>query len=433
MVLFGLLASGCTTQDELEYDVPARSEARSAELKIDFDGTPVILVQVAMNYGTTGEREWWQSKYRTSNVQSIAFTERNGAWKSHSFRNLQNDYSGGSFLLQNREGKVLPLIRNRARASLFARSGEDWVVRSSTSMENMYVSPTFGYGFPGLLILGDSAWQALENGTDDGKVFLRSSTGERLQLDTNAYANPVGYFYGVKENHLIATRFRPNYGPTVEQPMSLVCYSWPSGPGKLSVRRRTLVDTNESKYMSFSNVQGELRVFVTSSLDSLGGSGVEYAFRGDDFIRLGSKSVEPPKPDTSGGFTWAVASGTGPDGCVHKLVQPSLPIAPRDSGVLVMPSLETIPFYVHLSSCVDETDTLFLPEAVRQGKALFQSQGSSTLEFTKDGDPMIAFIATTPKKSNPDYTAEEEAGPSWIYFARWNKPGKWTLDTIAEY
>jgi hypothetical protein len=436
VVLFALMASGCTTDDGLDYDVPARSEVRGAQMEFDSDGTPVVLAQINLNYGTRGQRKQWEPKYRAVNVQTVLFARRDGAWKRHAFRNLQQEYSAGSFLVRNREGRVQPMVWNRDRISLYSRSGDDWLARSTTVIGDGTYLQGFSYGnyglsgtpsFRTLLILGDSVWQTM--GQDDKNIYLVSSTGERILLDSNSNAGPEAFYYGIKENHLIATRTRSNYNTYPPEPYSsqVVCYSWTPGAADPHVRKRILLDSSQSVPHWNLDIRGEFHI-------AIGMQGMvhsEMILRGDDIIRVEDVAPVdyPNDPIDTAGITsdYALtATQTGPDGCLHRLYRPQS----RDSGFGTGRPPTPIPFLLHTSTCKMGVDTLPLPGPVRTS---FMNSGLPAFHFSEDGSFVFLMLGTTPYFWTGSPYEDNEIGPSGIYLARWAGPGKWAVDTIAEY
>ncbi|HKP97907.1 MAG TPA: hypothetical protein VJ385_19380 [Fibrobacteria bacterium] len=428
MVLASLGLGACSSPDEPEYDVPERSRILGAQLEVDADGTPVVIAQVGMNYGTQAPRGEWDPAYVTRNVETVVYAGTGGAWKAHPFRNLQRSYEGRPLLVRNAAGRLQPLVWNRQRLSLYARSGDDWILKSTSLVDDPYRMHDFGApyqnGYGNVSLLGDSGWQAMAPFQERPAAVVMTSDGRRFVLDTMVQFNPMGFFYGKTANLAVGTLNQYSYSSTGPNP-SLVCYSWdPDHPASKPVRN-TLLDSGDAYSLpagyslSAGKVLGEDRIYVYTRSDSL----AEFALRGDGFVRLSGIDLRVPVPgkDSLSGSRVLVRPSIGPDRCVHTLGA----LESRASSQY----MPTSPIsFLHTSSCLTGKDTLALPEQLRVQDAYTTL---SEMRFSPQGEPMV--LLTTVKSPPQFHGGDVSIGPSWIVLARRTETGKWEIEKIAEY
>lgn len=422
-MVIALLPLGCDTQDGPEWDIPVRSQPQTVQFEVDANGSPMVLADVAMNYGTKARLEEYDQKYRTLNVQAVLYSPMNGAWDGRGFRNLQA-YYGQSQLVRDAEGGLRVAVWNRDRLIVYARSGADWTAKTAGTLPEPLREYGFSSRFPGggvnMALMGDSGWQCVSQDYNHPQSMVVSNTGARIILDSNQQWTPLAFFPGKSVNRLLATvpaadsigkdslqRFRSN----------LVCYSWNLDRGDSSVRKQWIDTSGAFFSVDPYSVAGEARFHAYSGSDSL----VDFALRGNDFVRIGR--IDLVMKDTAGvDSAYRFRGGAaGPDGCLHSLaVYGPDPSSPEG--------------YLYGSSCRTGTDSLKFPPETRIPGV---GAGTPIMRFAGDGSPMILFEFE--KRSGPIYkedgsfqAGDDFPGPAWIYLARL-RGAKWEWEQVAAY
>lgn len=420
--LSGIL-SGCLSDDGTNYDVPLRSQARSASLEVAADGTPYVLAEVGMNYGTRDKLGEWDPHYKTLNVQSILYSFGGGAWKAFPFRNLRDplQWSGESMLLLNDKGGIQPLIPNRLEVILYGRSGDTWLPKSKSSDPQTSTQQFYFSASKSMLLRGDSVWQTPYYDYPTTKLAVRTSTGGSIPLDSGWQSNSMGFLRGSRRDFLISSGYPFISSSSSQQPTEsplpeLVAYSWRRDPASADVRKQTLLSGGSFYSFVSAQVEGESRFFIKHGLDTMSA----FTLRNDSIIPLGDVDPEAFKTQDDDPRVNSYLS-VDPQGCFHTLT--SLP----DSGYNDW-------FYdsgnrVHYSSCASGVDTLIFPGTGRDKQADPSKQARpSDLKFTAEGRPMILMT-----RSETDIYGGSEVGPSGIYAATLGPDRKWIWDTIVEF
>ncbi len=428
MVIAALLLSGCFSEDGPEYDIPARKQFARAQLELDADGSPVILAEVVLNYGTKAKLGKYDPKYRSLNTETFVYTGGNGVWKGQGFRNLQTWFDGSSFLARNGKGEIQPMVWNRGKLSLYARSGGDWIVTATNEADPSGASRNFNprgfltYYAPSSIIEGDSAWRSISPDYQNYSVALVSNHGDRVVLDSQMVFSPMTSVHG-KDVDLIVG-FGQNLENRLQISAGLYAYILGRDPSGPKPRRQLLLaNTNFNNFNNaiVAKVLGEDRFYFNLSPDSL----AEFAIRGKDVVRLENLAT-PFEAITDTGPPsyryYPTLASVGPDRCVHLLS----PIEHRNDTSGYVPSLSG---YLHTSSCHAGGDTLALPEET--GRSDRTNVTGSELHFTEDGRLLILFsIVDEGAFHSP---SEQTIGPSWLYLAKSAADGKWEWEKVAEY
>jgi hypothetical protein len=425
LAAFSLLA-GCTTEDEPEYNIPARLQVVSARLEAGPDGSPLVFAEIGMIYGTATP-EPHRQRYGMRNIQCIAYTKGSGGWKAHSFRNLQSPNGASSYLLRNANGEWQPLIRDFNRLVLYAFRGDAWVAKKSVAIPDGRSNGVFPlyYGNEAMLgLVGDSAWQAPEERYDAstlGRLAVWRSDGTGFLLDTSSggYGSSL-MLSGKRWNYLVKM---PHPGlENSEQDQHLLCYRWSHDPAGPKPRKQILEWAHPPKYGALLSafVSGESHVYYVIGTDSL----AEFGLRDDTLAFLGYRSFPAENPPEGNGTSqpvWLVYHNVGvdPGGCLHSLSKTS------DTGAARSPG-----YYLHRSSCQERPDTLRLPDL---GPGYLEAYPSG-LRWDADGNPMVGFsLIRHPQTDGPVYLEDPPPPPSWIFLARRGPGMTWTWEKIAEF
>jgi hypothetical protein len=432
----GLLLCGCTTDDGPEYDIPAGERVLSAQLEADADGSPMILAEVGMYYGTRDKLQQWDPKYKLSNMQSILFTKRNGKWSSHPFRNLQEPYGPQALFARNGAGGIQPLIWDRLKLTLFARAGEDWVPRAITRLDEKAGHFSLGYGAPGayhLALVGDSAWEATVLVPDrDNLIRIGRNDGTTFTLDSGFWFQPLGYRTGRDYNMVVGQRsalYRSDYSPTGGEPYptpALVAYRWSLDPEHPDPRIQIVDGRPYPAGAFFGSADGEERFY-----ENYGDSVVVFAVREGELVYLQTQVLGENELGENDG----APAKTGPSpyyslypdhqGCMQGFTQ----VYPdRGYG----PDYQSGPTVLYRSSCASGVDTLSLPAELEKVPGYPSFFGP---RFTADGRPMLllTLVKTSTRFFNEISTEDEPKNPSWIYLATKSASGQWEWEQVAQY
>ena len=423
-MVLALLPLACTTDDGPEYDVPVRNQVISAQLELDADGSPLILAEVAMYYGTKAKLGEFDPKYKSLNAQAVLYSAANGTWSGHSFRNLASPYNGSSFLARNAKGQVQPLILDRNRFTLYAPGGAatgTWTANAVNAITDDLRYGSFSYTGPAginMVLAGDSGWQTVVERYDRiPRLELVSSTGARVVMDSLIQFQPRTYIPGKEINRVFGSVPMDESGvpDSLRRYRSqLICYSWNIAAQVPVVRKQTLDTSGSLNTVDPFRIAGEDRFYSQASPDSM----VEFALRGDSIVRV--RKIEIHRDAGPGSLT--MSGGTpNPAGCLYDL----LPIVPDPD-----PSVG----FGLTSSCSSAVDSLPIPPEPRAAGA--RSQGLS-MRFDAAGDPVLVFPFV---KSNEAIfhsdgsipAGDGSIGPSWIYLAR-KRNGKWEWEQVAAF
>ncbi len=422
MVIAALILLACSTEDGPEYDVFAGLIVTSAQLEINGDGTPLIMAQVAMFYGTRSKLRQYDPKYQLRNMETRIYTLKNGVWNSFGFRNLQ--VWDASFLAANQKGDFQPMVWDQNRFFLYAPSGDGWrrVGQSLAGNDNLQgqatYSPEQGIRLP-FLIYGDTVWQPAVQEFPSTKAKVVSNFGETITLDTNVYFTPRAFLNGTDAN-LVVGRVTPiiDGHSTYYRNNQLVCYRWNKSLGKGATSKTILLDSTVGYSLSVNRVLGETRLYVP--LNNADSAAV-FALRGNALTRLEDVSYrnsDSTLPDSRWGFSNSIA---GPDGCFHGLNRVVDTSTPANADI---PRI----LYVHTSSCRVGGDTLKLPlDSASKSGIEFHPM----LRFSQDGNPMVLYL--TDQNAGGYFLSDAVIGPSRIFLARLTSERKWTWDTVAVF
>jgi hypothetical protein len=421
-LLAGLLLWGCSTEDGPEYDIPAGQRILFAQLETDADGTPLILAEVGMYYGTHDKREEWEPEINLSNAQSILFSKRGGTWSPHPFRNLQNGYSVQSMLARNASGSVQPLIWDRRKLTLFGRAGDGWIPRSIVRLDDdtrYYSVNSVSRDAPSLALVGDSAWHSVSYSYGDNRIQVDRSDGTSFALDSGAWFRPMAYYSGRDFNMAVGTRSNNRHPESLP---ALVSYRWSLDPAHPDPKAQFLSDVPGIYSGFFATSEGEARFYGMHG-DTL----LEFDLRGEDLVFerthvLGGTDGEPSVNGTVRFYYQYPA----PDGCMHGFAQ-ALSEAGRKADSMGVVT-QSVPVLLHASSCGEDADTLIQPAETAEVPGY---RTVSSPRFTADGRPMV--LVTVLKSSGIYTTDGDSREPSWIYLATMNPAGKWDWELIAKY
>ncbi len=414
-LLAGLLLWGCTSEDGPLYDIPAGQLIRSAIFEADSDGAPIILAEVAMYYGTHDKLKEWEPKYDLSNIQSVLYTKRNGAWSPLPFRNLRNNDWASSMLVRNASGAIQPMIWDRRKLTLYGRSGSDWVPRSIVRMDedDRYRSVAYSFDKPQLALVGDSAWESVVYPSRDKVIRLERSDGTFLALDTGDWIQPVAFHSGRDFNMMAGVKTTFNQ---VESHTTLAIYRWSQDRDNPGVRKQVFPELSFGFNSYFAPVAGEVRFFA-SSRDTI----LVYAQRGGEWVNIENHTLQVDGDTGKGGMAPAYGLEPAPDGCMQGMTQTY-----SDTGYV--PGNRSKAIYLYASTCSQDVDTLSLPGELKNVAGYPRFSGP---RFTREGRPMLLLSF---QKTGTVYTEDGDIKePSWIYLATRNPSGTWEWELVAKY
>lgn len=441
MVLSALILSSCLSEEGGEYDVPAGEMVQKLQLQIDADGTPVLLAEVAMFYGTKAPLQSWENPYIQRNVQAIAYTRTVGGWTKHPFRNVRQDGNLTSLLVRDYQEEVRAIVADRTVQSLFERNGGHWTRKTASKASSGYTfqSLPLSSGVQAVLMDGDGAWQSLIFNYEDSKLKVMDNDGSTFALDTGMNILLLGAVSRAEFNMVLGAKQEINETDSRDESGSgLFSYAWSLGAGDPGPRKRKISDRNFSA-LFFAKVGGQDRMYGLVPPDTLAEftmQGEELVFRRDLDLPIdrkpGSKmdpitapvtvpntdTLTVPKPDSR--IPDEAELMVDPSGCVHyikTLYRPS--VIPGEPGKQ--------PVYTHGSTCRAGVDTLVLPEP----DTIYAYQSQLTgFRFSPQGELMVGLYQIRAPKDPGKYGWG--AAPSRIYLARL-KDRTWELESIAAF
>jgi hypothetical protein len=437
VVLLALILSSCLSQEGSEYDVPAGEMVQKLQLRIDADGTPVLLAEVAMFYGTKARLQPWESPYIQANVQTIAYTRTAGGWNKHAFRNVKRDGILGSVLVSDYKEEVRALVADRSDVSLFERDGGSWIRKTASKGSNGYTFQTLplSSGVPAVLLEGDGAWQSLIINYEDTKMKVLNNDGSSFALDTGMEIMLVGAVSRAEFNMVLGARLEINdKGSRKGRESGLYSYAWSLGAADPEPRKRKISERNFAA-LFFAKVDGQDRMYGHVPPDTL----AEFAMQGEELVfrrdldlpidrKPGLRTDPKTDPESDPGteskpvsrFPDEAALMVDPSGCVHYVKMQSRPsVIPGEPG--------RPPVYTHGSTCRAGVDTLVLPEP----DTIYAYQTELTgFRFSPQGELMVGLFQIRVSKGPNRYSWG--ATPSRIYLASL-KDRTWGLESIAEF
>ena len=437
VVLLALILSSCLSGEGSEYDVPAGEMVQKLQLQIDADGTPVLLADVAMFYGTKARLQPWESPYSLANVQTIAFTRTAGGWNKHAFRNVRREGSLSSLLIRNHKEEVRAIIADRTVRTLFERNGGDWTRKTASKAFGGYTFQTvpISSGAQANLMEGDGAWRSIIYDYEDQKIKGLRSDGTSFALDTGMNIMLLGAVTRAEFNMVLGAKHEFNEnGSRNDRESGLFSYAWSLGAADPGPRKRKISDRNFAS-LYFARIEGQDRMYGHVPPDTLAEfsmEGEELVFRADldlpidrkpglQTVPLADSKLDTrmePKPDSR--IPGEAALMVDPSGCVHYIKT-----LVRPSGVWGDPGGQTV--YTHGSTCRAGVDTLVLPEP--DTTHAYQTE-LTEFRFSPQGELMVGLFQIRAPRDPLKNTWG--AAPSRIYLARL-KDRTWELESIAEF
>ncbi len=425
-LIFAVLVMGCTTEDGPEYDVPARRQVGNLQMDVDADGTPVILADIAMNFGTTEKRREWDPLFMNRNTQTVAYTLAAGKWESHGFRNLTTQYVSEPFLARNAEGGLQALVWDQQRLSLYARKGSDWVVRHTRRLPDLE-SQSFNWGFSQdsrIALVGDSGWNAITPLVNGHGSELRDNGGLRMPLDSGFNFTPLCYLSGRERIGAVGLEYMDSQNPSGAPP-DLVWFEW-SSDFSSAAPRRTLIEKQSGAYFaSFVSVGGRIRLWTNSSMDpdkmALWDK-TDTGFTVKEYL-----TIPHSRNDSLGG----PAGEYGPlaldgQGCMHKLA-----ITGGYDSRIGNPGQPPTVIMIHRSSCGETGDTLNIPSPPSIHPVVITTQ---VFRAGPDGTLSVAVVLTENLDMDQSLDWRNHPVPgSWIACAM-RRPGEaWEYRQVAAF
>ncbi|MDB5103740.1 MAG: hypothetical protein JWP91_1429 [Fibrobacteres bacterium] len=417
VVIAALALFGCTTEDGREYDVPARQEVMTAVFELDGDGTPIVLADVGMNFGTRAKLEEYEAPFEMRNVQTIAYRRVNGKWQAHPFKNLQRIYESGSSLVRNAKGDLQPMVWNRNALSMFSRNGGDWNLKSLVRIGEYGLNSSLrrggGDGISNVSVVGDDRWQTVVGDWDKHRLEVVQSDGKRFLLDTLAEFQTDFLYSGPEYNMALGIV----YPREVDGQPELLSYRWSLDPAHANPIKEILSRGGYAGVALSARINGEDRLYLSVEGDTL----AEYAFRSGGLVRLGP--VIPPEHDPGPPLLGNFRPSMAQDRCIH-----TFGMAFRDTALSMVHSLAM----VHSSWCRAGSDTIPLPTLPleRTGYPLL----AGPLQIAADGTLMAAVMIKHDLNKAQPWERVKEIPASGIYMVRSSDGGThWEWETVAEF
>ncbi len=348
---------GCMNGETEEFDVRVKDNLGKIQFQLAADGSPVIMADIELKYTTKKLNERSTRDTITRNIEAILLTRKNGTWTRHSFRNIQNPWSGQSLLLKNYKGEVQPFVFDLPNISLFGSDGGAWLLKKRIPEEQFPFENYFKNGQTSISLAGSDLWQTVSESYNVGRPLrVIRSDKSKFTLDSNITFNGQATFSTRNISFAIGTvEAEPQSYPGATPPfvdslnyLNLVSYSWSNDSKDPKPQKQIIHLENPLYAVFFDNIAEVNSVFIVTASDSI----MEFGFKERELVYL--RSIAQPDD----GIHIHYSNGTVIDrnGCVHGLNK-----FYKDTSNPNGPSLYEGIGYAHMSSCSDRQDTLVVP------------------------------------------------------------------------
>lgn len=439
LFLFCATLFDCTGVEGPEYNVPLRKKIQSASIELGENDSPIIIANLALNYGTKAKLTGYESNYQAFNTESISLTQSNGIWKTFSFRNLASYWS--SRLFRKNSGEVYALVPQFNRSQLYSFKNSDWILIASANEIQSVFYPGNNSSSTPFFIYNDTAWQYFGDRNFYAHKFLISNRGTEVLVDTNSQSSPELFNNG-KDFNLIISKKAMN-DSNGQYTFQIVYYTWPADSINAKPTTQILLNNqignNRGLPLLSATIAGETRYYFPTQSDSL----LEFTLQNRTLIQTGmihfaSFTINP----NSSTYNYSPAV-VGPDRCIYRLegMQNSDPSFDTSTNK-VYPTHSSYAYLYH-SSCNERYDTLSIPikthveiTGVETSKILFGKNGLPMILFTISAQESFGIDTQNQASNRKDLTVVDLnalIGPSWLYLAKLTSVGKWEWEQIAEY